>query len=546
MVDPVRPEMAPAVAAPIVGGAEDPGRDVGDLDLPGGALRSAPRQDYAILGMARNVSARYLLVILNVGIGFFMVRFNMRHLGQDAYGLWMLAASITTYFTVLDLGYGTAVVKFIAEHRARGDIRGLNEVLSTMAFVFAGLGAACYGVALLTALLLPVLFNVTPEQVWVGRIVLLLIALQVAITFPFAIFGSVTFAFGRSDINDITAIMFNVATAAVNFIVLQAGYGLVELVVATTVMRILPLWVFRRNAYRVFPQLEIRRAFFQRARLRELTGFSIYAAVAEWSARLTYATGALSLGMFVGTAAVFIYSVAYRIAESLQMLTEQLHTFMMPAVVHRAVDGAVARQRALMVRATRLELGVAMGLCGVVAALAGVLIRAWLGPDVEASIRVTQGLAVLVVLRAGTDMPAIVLQGSGHHRFLAGATGSAAMVNLVISIPLAHLWGVPGVAIGAVVSVAISTVVIFPRCCRVVRLGVWDGLRQIVVPTLGPAVVAIAAVLALERVLPGGLVAVLANLFLGGIVYATIFFLFGIDRQEREWLTAACRRLLPA
>ena len=496
--------------------------------------------------MARNVSARYVLVILNVATGFFMVRFNMQHLGQDAYGLWMLAASITTYFTVLDLGYGTAVVKFVSEHRARKDVRGLNEILSTMALVFAGLGAICYAVALLAALALPVLFNVTPEQVSVGRVVLLMIALQVALTFPFSIFGAVTNAFERSDINDVAAILFNVATAAVNVVVLEAGYGLVTLVTATTVMRILPLWVFRRNAYRVFPQLEIRRAFFQRTRLRQLTGFSMYVAVAEWSARLTYATGALYLGMFVGTAAVFIYSVAYRIAESLQMMTEQLHTFMMPWIVHRAVDGAVDRQRTLMVRATRLELGVAVGLCGLVAALAGAVIDAWLGPEAKESIRVTQMLALLVVLRAGTDMPATVLQGTGHHRFLAGATATAAITNLLISLPLVLIWGVPGAALGTVISVTLSTALVFPRSCKVVDVRVWDGVKQILVPTLGPAAVAVATVLALQRVLPGGLVPVLANLCVGGLVYAAMFLWLGVEQDEREWLKAMLSRRLAA
>jgi O-antigen/teichoic acid export membrane protein len=496
--------------------------------------------------MARNVSARYVLIVLNVATGLFMVRFNMGHLGQEAYGLWMLAATITTYFTMLDLGYGTAVLKFLSEHRARKDIRGLNEVLSTMAAVFAGIGVLCYVVAIATALLLPLLFNVTPEQVWVGRAVLLMIALQVALTFPFSIFGAVTNAFERYDINDVTAIVFNVATAGVNVVVLWAGYGLVELVAATTVMRILPLWVYRRNAYRVFPQLELRRAFFQRSRLRELTGFSVYAAAVMWSARLTYATGALYLGMFANMAAVFIYSVAFRIGESLQMLTEQLHTFMMPAIVLRAVDGDLDRQRALMVRATRLELAVAMCLCGVTAALATAVIRAWLGPEVDRSIHVTQMLAMLVILRAAAAMPATVLQGTGHHRFVAGAFSGTALVNLIISVPLVYVWSVTGAALGTVVAVALSTAIIFPKACRVVGLGLGTGLRQIVVPTLWPAVVAVVTVLGLDRVLPRGLVAVFANLAMGGLVYAAVFVLFGVDRQEREWITAAYRRLLPA
>ena len=50
-----------------------------------------------------------------------MLPFNVRHLGPAAYGLWILTASVTVHFSVLDLGYGGAIVKFIAQYRARRD-----------------------------------------------------------------------------------------------------------------------------------------------------------------------------------------------------------------------------------------------------------------------------------------------------------------------------------------------------------------------------------------------------------------------------------------
>ncbi len=61
----------------------------------------------------------------------------MHHLGDADYGLWMLTTGVTTYFSVLELGYGGAIVKFVAEFRAKRDPRALNEVLSTMFFVYS-------------------------------------------------------------------------------------------------------------------------------------------------------------------------------------------------------------------------------------------------------------------------------------------------------------------------------------------------------------------------------------------------------------------------
>ena len=44
----------------------------------------------------------------------------------------MLTASLTTYFSVLDLGFGGSIVKFVAQYRAKRDARGLNDIASTL------------------------------------------------------------------------------------------------------------------------------------------------------------------------------------------------------------------------------------------------------------------------------------------------------------------------------------------------------------------------------------------------------------------------------
>ena len=49
---------------------------------------------------------KYLLLFVNIVIGIFLMPFTMRHLGIAEYGLWMLAASMTAYLQLLDLGYG--------------------------------------------------------------------------------------------------------------------------------------------------------------------------------------------------------------------------------------------------------------------------------------------------------------------------------------------------------------------------------------------------------------------------------------------------------
>jgi O-antigen/teichoic acid export membrane protein len=72
----------------------------------------------------------YLVTFVELLLGIFMLPFNTSHLGQSAYGLWMLTASITFYFSMLNLGYAGALVKYVAQYRAHRDAQGLNQLVS--------------------------------------------------------------------------------------------------------------------------------------------------------------------------------------------------------------------------------------------------------------------------------------------------------------------------------------------------------------------------------------------------------------------------------
>lgn len=497
-----------------------------------------------IVTLARNVSTRYVLIVVNLLIGLVMLRYNVRHLGLDSYGLWMLAASITTYFGVLEMGYGGAVVRFVAEFRARGDARALNETLSTMFFVFSAIAVACLLLAIGVAAVLPHVTNLAPGQADTARFLLVLISLQVALYFPFSVYGGVINGFERYYVNNLVGIGFNIATALVNVVVLWLGYGLLELVAATTAMRIAPFWVYRYNAYRTFPALTISRHLVRRERWRELTGFSMYFAAIDWSARLTYATDALYLGIFLNTAAVTIYSVAQRLSDALLTLTHQLHTFLFPAVVARAVRKELDDQKALLIKATRLQLAVAACLCGAVAADARPLIFAWMGPGLEGSVVVAQVLAFVVVLRTWVAMPSTVLKGTQHHRYLAKVSALSALANLLLSIPLVRILGIPGVTLGTAIPVTIaSAAFIFPRACRAVGLSLPQGYQRIVWPAVWPALVMVALMRLTQPAIPDKPLFVVAHLAAGAAVYAALFFALGLNRDERQWVSAALGEL---
>jgi O-antigen/teichoic acid export membrane protein len=496
------------------------------------------RDESAFLTFARNVSTRYLAIVVNALMGLVVLPLNVQYLGASAYGLWMLTASITTYFSVLELGYGSAVVKFVAEYRAKRDPRALNEILCTLFTVFTIMGILAYVLAIGVAALMPVIFNLDPSQVTTGRTILLIIAANVTLHFICSVYGGVVNGFQLYYVNNVIGTVTTIVGAVVNVAVLLLGYGLVELVAATTIVRMAPYYLYRRNAKLAFPELSLRFSGFKRERLQEVTGFSIYLAIIDWSSRLNYTVDTFTIGIFLNTTAVGIYSVGLRLSEALFRMTNQLQVFLFPAIVHRAVEGRIAEQRQLLVRATRFQLAIAMALCGSVAAVADVLIRTWIGGGFEEGVLTAQLLAGVVLLRAWMGIPGTLLKGCGRHAFVAKVSAVSAVANVLLSVVLVNVLGIVGVALGTVIpALAIAAFVIFPVACREVDLSVLDGYRLVVWPALWPAVFVIAALAYTRHAIPLRLIAVLAHLGGGAVMYAALFFAFGLDREERQWFT---------
>jgi len=486
--------------------------------------------------VARNVSLRYVALGADAVIGLLLLPFNMAHLGTSAYGLWALMAAVTIHFSLLDMGYGGALVKFVAQYRAWRDRAALNEILSTMAVVFTAVGVVAFGVTALLASHLETLFAIGPGQAETGRQVLLLIGAFVALRFAFSVFGAVVYGFQRAYLNSIVGLVTSVAVAGVNVAVLLAGYGLVELVAATTLVRTLSLGAFAWTARRVYPGLRLSPALFRRARLKEVTGFSVYMLILDWSLKVNYSADALIVGALLGTTAVAVWTVGQRLADLAQQLTSQLNDVLFPLVVDSDAARRGDRLTLILVQGTRLSLALAMPVCVGLIVLADRIVEAWVGPDFAGSVLVAQVLAAAVLMRVGAASASLILKGARHPRLNAWTNAAVAAVNITLSIAVIRRFGLAGVALATLVPVAVAnTCILFPAACRRVAIPVRDAVRQAIWPAAWPAVVAGLLLWSTRGLVPPGLLPAACQLAAGALAYEALFFGLAITHRERRF-----------
>ena len=495
--------------------------------------------------VARNVSTRYLAIFIDGIIGLMVLPFNVAHLGPAAYGLWALTTSITWFFGVLDLGYSGALVKFVAQYRAWRDHSALNEVVSTICLVFTALGSLCFIVTAVIAWRVGSLFHLDPGQADQARRLLLIIGAYLSVQLPISVFGAVVYGFQRYYRNNAVSIALSIVVAIVNISVLSSGHGLVTLVASTTTVRILFMAAFVWNAYRVFPGLQVRRSLFRLARLREVTGFSVYMAVLDWSAKLNYSSDTMVIGAMIDVTAIAFWTVGQRITQLAQQLTSQLNGALFPAVVDSDASQRQDQLQMILIQGTKLSLALAAPLCVGLILLADPLIRSWVGPRFSSSVLPLRIMLTIVLVRNVTASSNLILRGAGQHRLLTLTNATTAVVNVLLSIALVRPLGLLGVALGTLIPVAASgLLILYPAACRRVHVPLSRPLVQAIWPALWPAAVMSAVLRLGHRVPPANLFEVALHLAVGGLVYVGLFVGLAIGAKERRFYWTKLRAIV--
>ena len=296
------------------------------------------------------------------------------------------------------------------------------------------------------------------------------------------------------------------------------------------------------------PELDIRFSLFRRERLREVTGFSVYASIIDWANKLNYQLDELIIGVFIGSSAVAVWAPAERIITGTQRLTNQLNGVLFPVIVDSDASQQQDRLQQILLQGTRLSLVMVVPIAAALVLLAHPLVYAWLGakaPAMAGAIPVIQILAFAVAIRVGNATGTTILKGAGEHRMLAFVNLATGLANVVLSVALIHRFGLVGVAVGTLIPIAFTAIfILYPAACRRVGLPLGRAVTEAVLPAVWPALVVGAALAGTRLISSGTLLAVVLQGLGGGVLYLALFYAVAIGRRDRAMYTAKAMELM--
>jgi O-antigen/teichoic acid export membrane protein len=422
---------------------------------------------------ARNLTANWVGYAANLAVMFFMSPFVVHTLGDVQYGVWTLMVSMTGYLGLVELGTRAGVGRFINYHLGKGDVRAVNEVVSTGMAVFLAVNVLLILAAAVIAIALPALFPKIPvDLIPASRIVVLLIALNLWLSFLSAPFQQVLTAHERFDLtNAVDLIVLAVRTLATIWVLL-AGFGLVTLALVQLGSNILGQVCVQVLARRIFPAILIRPSLASWSRFRELFGFSIWAFLSAVGFRILSAADTVVIAVILGPQWVTYYVVGTMLLYRTQHLVGKLTSVFSPRMVQDCAreDWVALRRQFRVGNNLAMVFGILMYV-GMIA-FGREFIILWMGPRFEISYPILTIYASSSLVAVAFSLVGPIYSGLHRVRLSASLVLLEGLANLCLTLILVLGFGL------GLVGVAWGT--FFPRIIFSVLVGLiamrWIGM----------------------------------------------------------------------
>lgn len=373
-------------------------------------------------------------------------------LGIENYGFFILLNTISSMLGLLDIGVGTAMVKYLAEYSGAGDRRGSERLIGTCNSFFLGTAAVGAAALLLIGLVARARLGANIESVTYFTC-FGLAALIFLVNISAGVFFSVPTAVQRLDIGNKLGMLKLFLNSLTILVLLLSGFGLVSVLATTLAYDAVFVLVFWRTSRKLLPGVSFRLGW-NRTEFRRSLKFGVVFFMSNWANTLLVQLDRLLIPFVLGPAQLTYYSLPGNVTTKIQGLNNSLAAVLFPMSSALQGSGDSERLKKMYVRAFRLLTVAAAGLSVTVIVFSHDILLYWLNADFAAKSR-----NILVILTATYFILSLsgplnnFLLGLGRVRLLAGFSFLMMAVNMAALAVFLPRYGIEGAAWAYLVAV---------------------------------------------------------------------------------------------
>ena len=404
----------------------------------------------------------YINVIVSVLVTFLYTPILLRYIGNEEYGLYSLVASVIAYLSVLDMGFGNAMVRFVSKAQAKKNKNEEEKVngIFLMLYLVIGLIAFIIGIILLYNIrtLFPALNELECEK---ARIIMGILVVTVAISFPLSIFDSYVMACEKFKFLKILNVIKTISIPLTMMPLLILGYKAIAMVLITSIYNILYHFCtffccFKKLNMKVF--LSIKQIDVNL--LKEIYKYSFFVFLGLIVDTVFNNTDQVILGSLCGTVAVSIYSIGTKIISMDTTVSTTISGLFLPKITKTLEEENSGKKISdIFIKVSRIQIYIMMFILAGFIVLGRQFIYLWVGQQYHDTYFIILLIIGPSIIPLTQNIGISVIQAKNKHQFRSIVYLLIAILNITISIPLAIKYQGIGAAAGSAIATTLGQII---------------------------------------------------------------------------------------
>ncbi len=491
----------------------------------------------------------YVNMILGNLIPIFYTPIMLTLLGQSEYGLYKLASSVTSYLSLISMGLGSAITRYLIKSREEEGKEAEERMFGLFDVIFNVIAVAALIVGAILTMCIPLWYakSLTAEELSRMQLLVFMMVINMALSFSQSPYLSVVSAHEKFLFLQCMNIVSTCGVPCLSLVALYLGFGSVGMTIAAMAASILT-----RIAYQVYVrrkmQLRPRLKNLPTDKLKEILGFSFWIFVANVVGQLYNTTDTVMIGLIpaLATTGVAIYNVGGTFNGIMSSLTTGVSSLLSPKANRMVFQHASNEELTeLSIRIGRIQAYIMALIVSGFVAFGKPFIAFYAGYEYMESYWVAVLIMIPNMIPLLQSMCLSILVAQNKHRFRSIVYLAMAITNVIGTWFLMQRWGVIGAALMSGIALVVGNGFImnwyYQKRTGLNMARFWKEIGGILVcPTFMCVVTAfLSEIINFYDVV---------NLILGIVVYTAIYcaanWFFVMNRYERELTVGTAKEAL--
>lgn len=489
----------------------------------------------------------YVVLGINNLVGLLYIPYMLRMMGQSEYGLYSLVASVIAYLTIMDFGFGNAIIRYTAKFRAEGKSEEQYSMFGMFLILYSAIGVITFGAGLALYFNVDALFGdtMTATELDRARILMLLMLFNLAVSFPLGIFGAIVTAYEDFVFQKSVQIIRILLNTVVMIFLLQKGYKAIAMVIVQTAFNVATLLL---NLFYCKYKIQIRIIFgrFQWGFLREVAIYSFWIFLNAIMDRVYWSTGQFVLGATSGVIAVAVFAVAIQLQSIYMSFSGAISGVFLPRVTSMVARNCSKKEVSdLFIRTGRIQYIVLAFILSGFIVFGQQFVNLWAGDGYTEAYKIALLFFIPLTVPLIQNMGITILQARNQMKFRSLLYIFIALGSLALQIPLAKHFGGIGCAIAIAAALFLGQILVmnvyYQRKQHIDISRFWREIAKMsIVPIILCALTCTLSRFVEFNTLPrlaGGIAAF-------SVAYIPLFWWFSMNKYEREVLMTPIHRFI--